>query len=350
MNQNTKLTNPFQLGLLGGLGVLSAIVIGSAIASTATIITYVAAALFIALGLDPIVKALVKIKLPRPLAVALVVSGFLGFVALFIWAVLPVAIMEAGKLIEAAPDFLQQLVSLRWVANLDAQLDGAITAAAASAIEYITNSSNWPTLVGGVFQIGLSVVNGVIGVVIVVILTLYFMISLESMKNYVAKLVASSKRARFKELTEKVATSVGRWVMGQAGTALIHAVALFVFLTIQNANFALLLAVIAFVFALIPLVGPSLGGAVVVLISLIESPSSALVVAIYYLIYLQIEAYVISPRIMKRAVQVPSAVVVIAALMGGTLLGVLGALIAIPVAASILLIVREVWMPLQQNR
>ncbi len=350
MNQNTRLTNAFQLGLLGGLGVLAALVIGSAIASTATIITYVAAALFIALGLDPIVKALVRIKLPRPLAVALVVAGFLGAVALFIWAVLPIAILEAGKLIEAAPDFLQQLISLGWVSNLDAQLGGAITNAATSAVDYITTSSNWPTLVGGVFQIGLTVVNGVLGIVIVVILTLYFMISLESMKHYLSKLVANSKRTRFKELTEKVANSVGRWVMGQAGTAIIHAVALFVFLTIQNANFALLLAVIAFVFALIPLVGPTLGGTVVALISLIESPSSALIVVIYYLIYLQIEAYVISPRIMKRAVQVPSAVVVIAALMGGTLLGVLGALIAIPVAASILLIVREVWMPIQQNR
>lgn len=350
MNQNTRLTNAFQIGLLGGLGVLSAVVLGSALVSTATIVTYIAAALFIALGLDPIVKGLMRIKFPRPLSVLTVVVGFLGAVALVIWAILPIAIVEATKLIEAAPELLSQIVSLRVIENLDLQLGGAISEATASAIDYLTSSANWPTLLGGVFQIGLSVVNGVLGTVIVVILTLYFMVSLESMKHYMAKLVAKSRREKFSELTEKVASSVGRWVMGQISTALIHAVLLFAFLSIQNANFALLLAVIAFLFALVPLVGPALGGVVVVLISLIESPNSALVVGIYYLIYLQIEAYVISPRIMKRAVQVPSAVVVIAALMGGTLLGVLGALIAIPLAASILLIVREVWMPLQQQR
>jgi predicted PurR-regulated permease PerM len=75
-----------------------------------------------------------------------------------------------------------------------------------------------------------------------------------------------------------------------------------------------------------------------------------LVVIIYYLIYLQLEAYFISPRVMKKAVSIPAALVVIAALMGGTLMGILGAIIAIPVAASVLLIVREVWMPRQQLR
>lgn len=350
MTQNLKLAGAFQFGLLGGLGVLAALVLGSALVSTATIITYIAAALFIALGLDPIVKGLTKLRFPRPLSVSIVVIGFLAAVALTIWAILPIAIIEAGKLVEAAPDLISQLVSLRLIENLDSQLGGAITSASQSALDYLTSSSNWPTLLGGVFQIGMSVLNGILGIVIVVILTIYFMVSLESMKKYIAKLVVASKRERFSELTEKVASSVGRWVMGQAGTALINASLLFVFLSFQNASFALLLALIAFVFALVPLVGPALGGAVVVLISLIESPNSALLVGIYYLVYLQIEAYVISPRIMKRAVQVPSAVVVIAALMGGTLLGVLGALIAIPLAASILLIVREVWMPLQQQR
>lgn len=74
-------------------------------------------------------------------------------------------------------------------------------------------------------------------------------------------------------------------------------------------------------------------------------PATALAAGIYYLIYMQIEAYVISPRIMSRAVSVPGAVVVVAALAGGSLLGLLGALIAIPVAASILIIYRQVLIP-----
>jgi predicted PurR-regulated permease PerM len=74
---------------------------------------------------------------------------------------------------------------------------------------------------------------------------------------------------------------------------------------------------------------------------------TALIIAVYYAIYLQLEAYLISPRVMRKAVDVPGAVVVVAALAGGALLGVLGALVAIPVAASIILIIRQVWMPRQ---
>lgn len=102
--------------------------------------------------------------------------------------------------------------------------------------------------------------------------------------------------------------------------------------------------------ALIPLIGPASAGVIVVGVTYLSGAPFALVVLIYYLVYLQIEAYLIGPRVMQRAVSIPAAVVVIAALVGGTLLGVLGALVAIPVAAAILLIVREVWMPRQQAR
>jgi len=79
------------------------------------------------------------------------------------------------------------------------------------------------------------------------------------------------------------------------------------------------------------------------------SPTTAIIAAIYYLIYMQIEAYVFSPIIMRRAVKVPGVVVVVAALAGGTLLGILGALIAIPVAAAILLIIKQVIVPRQNE-
>jgi predicted PurR-regulated permease PerM len=112
------------------------------------------------------------------------------------------------------------------------------------------------------------------------------------------------------------------------------------------------LAFVAFLFSLIPLVGTLSGSFIIVLVCLIPglgSPLTGLVAAIYYLIYMQVEAYVLSPNIMRRAVAVPGAVVVIAALAGGSLLGILGALIAIPVAASILLIIKQVLIPRQNE-
>ena len=350
MEQKTRLIGGFQLGLTGGLGVLAAIVLGTAVGQIATILTYVAIALFIALGLDPLVRGLTKAKFPRPLAVALVVLGFLGAVAFVLSLIIPAAATEAGKLIERIPAIAGNLVANDLIAQWDAQLGGGITTATQGAITFVSDAGNWPSLVGGVLQVGIGLLNGLLGFVIVVILTIYFMAALESMKEYLAKLVAGSKREKFSALTDQVSYSVGRWVMGQTSIALIHAVVVYTFLSSIDAPFGLLLASAAFLLALIPLVGPLSAAVLVTSVSLISGVEMAMWVGIFYLIYLQIEAYLISPRVMKKAVSVPASLVVIAALVGGTLMGVLGALIAIPVAASILLIVREVWMPRQQLR
>jgi predicted PurR-regulated permease PerM len=115
-------------------------------------------------------------------------------------------------------------------------------------------------------------------------------------------------------------------------------------------EYAALIAFIAFLFSLIPLVGTITGSVIIVLLVWVfEGWPAVLVVGIWYLVYMQVEAYVLSPNIMNRAVKVPGVVVVIAALAGGTLLGLLGALVAIPVAASILIIVKQVIIPRQNE-
>jgi predicted PurR-regulated permease PerM len=135
--------------------------------------------------------------------------------------------------------------------------------------------------------------------------------------------------------------------MGQVTIASINATLAFIMMSVAQIPFPLLFAFIAFVLALIPLVGSITGAVIVSLVALSVSPVTAIAVAIYYVFYMQVEAYVISPRVMRKAVDVPGAVVVVSALAGGALLGVLGALVAIPVAASIILIIRQVWMPRQ---
>jgi predicted PurR-regulated permease PerM len=121
-------------------------------------------------------------------------------------------------------------------------------------------------------------------------------------------------------------------------------------MSLLGLQFALVLAFVVFLLAIIPLVGSISGAILVVLVALAVDPSTALILAIYYLIYLQLEAYIISPKVMKVAVSVPAPVVVIAALSGGALLGVLGALVAIPFAASIIFVVRELFIPRQNAR
>ena len=120
-----------------------------------------------------------------------------------------------------------------------------------------------------------------------------------------------------------------------------------IYLSIIGAPAPILLAFIAFLGSLVPLVGTLTGAVIITIFSFAASPATGVAAAIYYLIYMQVEAYVLSPRIMSRAVSVPGALVVIAAVAGGTLGGVLGALVAIPVAASLIIIVEKVIFPRQ---
>jgi predicted PurR-regulated permease PerM len=348
MEQKTRLTGGFQTGLTAGLGVMTAILLATAVSQLATVITYVVLALLLALGLNPLVKLLQKIKFPKILAITVVVLGFFGSLALLISLALPVAIEEAAVFIQQVPTLISSFFSLELISQWDGRLGGSLTNAGNGLIDFISNAENWPTLLGGVFEVGLGVVSATFGVILVGILTLYFMSSLDEIRGYLSRLVAKSKRAAFLSISDQISTSVGRWVIGQLSIALIHSAVVFTFLSIVQAPFVLLLSFIAFLFALVPLVGPVIAFVLISSFSLLAGVQTALAVAIFYLIYLQVDAYLISPRVMKKAVSIPSAAVVIAALAGGTLMGVLGALIAIPIAASALLIIREVWMPKQE--
>lgn len=348
--QDLKVSNPFLIGLFGGLGVLTALLLGGAIATLANVITYIFAAIFLALGLDPLVSALERFKFPRPLAVLTVVAGLLGLLGVLIWTLVPTLITESTRFLETAPQLIQDITQLPFVVKLDNQLGGAISSALSNVGVFLADSSNWPTMVGGVVQVGINLFNGAFGFIIVLVLTVFFVASLESIKTSLSKLVPKSKRARYLKISDQVAKSVGRYVIGQVSIAALNATFAFLVMSVLGLQFALVLAFVVFVLAIIPLVGSVTGAVLVVLVALAVNPTTALVLAIYYLIYLQLEAYLISPRIMKVAVSVPAPIVVIAALSGGALLGVLGALVAIPFAASVIFIVREIFIPRQNKR
>jgi predicted PurR-regulated permease PerM len=344
-----KIASAFQLGLFGGLGVLTALVIGGAVATLANVITYIFAAVFLALGLDPLVSRLEKLKLPRPLAVLAVIVSLLGFLALMVWALAPALITEGTNFLATAPELIQDITKIPLVVGLDEQLGGAVGGALANAGSFLSDSANWPTLVGGVVQVGISLFNGAFGFLIILVLTVFFLASLEGFKASLTKLVPASKRERYTKISQQVSTSVGRYVIGQVSVAALNATLAFVAMSIVGLPFALVLAFIVFLLAIIPLVGSVSGAALVVIVAVAVNPTSAIALAIYFLIYLQIEAYVVSPRVMKVAVSVPAPIVVIAALSGGALLGILGALVAIPFAASMIFIVREIFIPRQNS-
>lgn len=345
-----KLSNGFQFGLFGGLGVLLALLLGSMLVSLAGVLTYVFAAIFIALGLDPIVSWIESRGVRRPLAITAVMVVIIALFTLISMAFLPNLITQTAHFVESAPTLLDAFANIPLVHTIDVRFGGAISQALSTAGNFVADSGNWPTMLGGVVQVGLTIVNGITGGVIILILSLYFMASLKSFKNFIYKLVPLSRRDTFQDISEQVSNAVGRYVIGQITIAAINAGLGFTFMLIVGVPYSGVLAALSFILALIPLVGSLSAAAIISLVALSVSPTLALIVVVYYVVYMQIEAYVVSPRVMNRAVSVPGAVVVVAALAGGTLLGVLGALVAIPVAASVILILRQIIMPRMQTR
>ena len=354
-----KVHNPFRVAFVATLGVgLGLLFIGS-IQTLSTILLYVGTALFVSLGLDPIVAWLERRRLPRWAAVLITILGVLAVFAGIILIVVPVLVDQVTQLVtQISKSFegtnLNDMVdaATAWLQGIFPGLEESfVDDAVASLQDWFVD--NWGSITGGVIGAGVALFAGLGGAFIVLILTIYFTASTPNLKRAVYQLVPASKRERFVDLGEQITDSVGYYVMGQVSLGVINGILSFIFLSIISAPFPAVLAVIAFFFSLIPLVGTLTGSAIIVLACLIPglgSPTTALIAAIYYLIYMQIEAYVLSPRIMNRAVSVPGAIVVIAALAGGALLGLLGALIAIPVAASVLIIYRQVVIPRQNER
>ena len=347
----------FRLGLLGGLGVLTALLIGNAVATLATVITYVGFALFIALGLDPIVRRLVELKFPRPLAIIVVVLAVLGLFAGFVLALIPVIVEQMTNLYRSILDFLTSYNSL---GELVSAMQSIIPIEALDVqktldtiVAFLSNPANLANIGGGVLSVGAGFASGVIGALLTLMLTIYLVISLPTIKQASYSLVPASKRKEFVGIAEQVVDAVGKYVVGQGTQGLANGVLSFVAMTIIGAEYPALFALIAFVFSLLPLVGTVTGSIIIIVTQWLvdpSDPSTAIWVAAYYLVYTQIEAYVIGPFIMNRAVKVPGVLVIIAALAGGALMGVLGAIVAIPIAASALIVIRQVMIPAQELR
>lgn len=348
----TTLQHPFAIGFIGALGALAAILLGLTIGSLSTIIVYIAVGLFVALGLDPVVVRLENRGIKRPLAIAIVFALFAVLVGVLLAIVIPIVTRQAVELVNNAPLFLTDIQNQQWFTDLNTYLGPGIDLEGALDWLYglAADPKNWVLLAGGVLNIGASIANGFFGGFIALVLALYFLASMQSMKNAFYSLVPRPSRPRVISITDQITGSIGGYVSGMVVLAGINAVLGLIMMLIVGVPYAGILAVVIFFVTLIPLVGSIIATVIVAIVGLFNSPATALIVVVYYLIYMQIESYVLTPRVMNKAVAVPGALVVIGAMVGGTLLGLLGALVSIPVTASILLIIKQVVVPRQNAK
>ena len=343
-------SGPFRFGFITTLGVLLAVALGVAIGNLGFVLTLIFLALFVSLGLYPVVLKLEGWKFSRTGAVLTVMAAFLLIVALLIWMVVPIVIEQAGLLIKYVPAGLNQIEAQEWFIGLNDSLGGILVPFVELLQQGAADPQTWIAVGGGALKIGVGLVSGVFSAFFVIALTLYFVAGLETMKQGLYSLVPASRREGFESIAEEIFQSVGKYLSGMFVLAVLNAVFSFILLTIVGNPFAGILAAFAVVITFIPVVGSLISAGLMTVVSLFTSPTAGLIVLIVMLVYLQIEAYIMTPRIVGKAISIPGSLVLIGAMVGATLLGLLGALVACTVSASLLLITKKVLVPAQNAR
>jgi predicted PurR-regulated permease PerM len=332
---------PFAFGFYATIGALAAIALAWALISLKAILLIVVLSLFIALGLNPMVEWLTKRRLPRGLAVVAVMLGVLVVVVLGATALLPVVTDQATALYKNAPTYIQSLRDNQQIANLDAQYH-FIT----RLQDFLTNGNLLNALWNGLLGAGAVVANALFSLIVTIVLTAYFLSSLPQIKTTIYLLSPGSRRPRAKYLADEMFTRIGGYVTGMTIDVAIAGIVFFIFLSFVGLpQYALALAFMVALLTYIPLIGGITNIVVVSLIGLSVSPTVGVICLIFCILYQQFDTYFTQPRLMARQVKVPGALVVVAALAGGTTLGIPGAVMAIPLAAALLLVYREVILP-----
>jgi predicted PurR-regulated permease PerM len=341
---------PFRLGFVAALGVAAALLLVRVVLAAAPVLLLVGIALFFAIGLDPAVSWLQRRGLRRGWAVFAIVAAVLAVLTAFVAAATPPLVNQAAGLRTELPQYLERLErDNEIVRQLDERfgvIDRLKSMVSGEARE------GEPGLGSGALGNAVGVARGVLAAfastLTVAVLALYFLASLAHLKQTAYRLVPKSRRERFSVLADQALDQIGAYLLGNLATSVIAASTSFVFFVIVGIPYPFPLAVVIAFTGLIPLVGATIGSVVAVFVGFLVSVPVGIATLVFSFVYQQFENFVLAPRVMQRALDVSPLATIVAALIGAALLGMFGALLAVPVAASIQIIGRQVVLPRQE--
>ena len=328
--------SPFFIGLTGAAGVVVTFVLAELILKAHSVLILVGVALFIAAGLDPAVQWLTRRRIPRPAAVLMVAVCVLAVIAGFLAAAVPPLAAQGTALAHQLPHYAHELQDhnsalgkLNTKYHLQQRLSTLL-------------SSRGSALIGGVLGAGELVISTASAILLVLVLSVYFLASLPMTKLFAYRLVPHSRRPRAILIGDEILAKVGAFMLGNVLTSLIAGLGTWVWMMAWGIPYPVLLASLVALLDMIPVIGSTVGGIIVTLVALTVSLPVAIGTLAFYIAYRLAEDYLIVPRVIGHTVRIPALVSMIAVLIGGVLLGIIGALVAIPVAASIRLLLQEV--------
>ncbi|MGQ0779452.1 MAG: AI-2E family transporter [Pseudonocardiales bacterium] len=331
--------SPFLVGMAAAAGVAVTYGLVQLVVGVQEILLLIALALFLAIGLEPAVSWLVGRRFPRWAAVTTVFVVALTVVGGFLAAAIPVVVTQATQFVQKAPSYLQQAQDRNsWLGRLNDRF---------ALQERLEQGLNGPgtNLVGNLLGAGQMVFGALVSFLIVVLLTVYFVADLPRIRAAGYRLVPASRRPRAILIGDEIFAKVGGYVLGKLLISVIAGIVTYIWLLIFGVPYALLLAITVAVLDLIPVVGATLAGVIVCLVALTVSLPVCLATIVFFIVYQQVEDNLLVPKIIGGIMKVSALVTVVAVLLGGALLGIIGALVAIPIAATLLLLAQEVLFP-----
>ena len=318
----------------------------AALWSVFNIVVLILIAAVLAIGLDPAVRWIERRGRKRGRAVTLIFLGLIAFVILFTSLVVPPLVRQIGELADDIPGYVQQLGERddalgRYFRDTDAA--DRLQAFVADLPNTITSS--FGTIVGVAGRVTSTIFN----IVTVAILTVYFMLSLPRMRRTAALAFSIESRVRGEAIMDESIMRIGGYVAGNLATSVICAVSALVFFMILGIfgggiPFGFPLAIWAGLADLIPAVGAYIGAAPAVIVGFFQSPVTGVLLIVYFVAYQQVENYAIVPRVMRNAVDLSPAAVIVSTLIFGSLGGFAGAVLALPAAATIKVVIVEVFL------
>jgi predicted PurR-regulated permease PerM len=329
---------PFRTGLLAGLGLLLAYALYLSLSTILSTLVILGISVLLAVGLDPVVRLLVRLGLRRGGAVAITFLGLLAILGGAIYAIIPPIVSQVAALITVLPDRLDELMNDPTVRSLDDRF---------GLIERIKGilSNAGPGAANGVF----TAAGIAVDLLVVLILTLYFLSGLPRITESAYRLVPVSRRVRVREIGDKVVLQMGGYLGGATAIALQAGLVAGIFAWIVGLPYPLAIAAGAFVLDFVPVVGPVIIGVSMALLGFTQSLVIGIIAAAFYVGQHLFEAYWLYPKVMRRSVHISSAAVIVAIIVGAALLGVVGAVLAVPVAAAVQIVIRDVVLPRQDT-
>ena len=335
--------SPFRIAFVATLGVAAAALLVDSVIIARQVLVLILVAAFLAVGLDPAVRWLVARGLKRGIAVLVIVVAALGFFGGFVAAVAPPIAHQSTALVKKAPDYADRLTKNATIKKLDNHYHFV------NKLKDKAKNGISINAFGGVLGVGKAILGFAVSTLTVIILMIYFLANMPAIKRTMYRMVPRTRRARVGLLGDEILNRVGGYVLGNLFTSLIAGIATLIWLEAFSVPYAVALSMFVAITDLIPLIGATIGAIGVTAVALFQGIPTGIATFAYYMAYQQFENYVLQPRVMKRTVDVAPVVTIVAALLGAALLGILGALIAVPLAAGIQLLLTEVAFPRQDE-